>query len=407
MSYRSQVLFVFSITISFQKVFPTPHELCNLTNDKGPQKNKACVFPFRIKGVLYRDCTNEKDPEGKFWCSTKIDEEGAHVEGKGHWGYCREGCDFGYTNFAPTIPRKTLLRNKIKNTQKDVNAFDFSLTQEDLVDNLKEDQTEAPRPATIALSTDKSTTTTKPSTPFTNVDTSDEKDPNSFSFSDSEEIRPTKLQNPTKLEDSFDPDENISRKPPRRRTTTAHPTAAEEEDHDYDRDHYYYFSNNEDYSADYENYDERPLGIQTDSSDGTWLPTQGEDLCGEETSAGFIVGGAKAKGGEFPFMAALGRLTKDEKLFFICGGTLINRKYILTAAHCHSEKSDSKYRISKVILGASDLSELDQIGAKGGPQLFDINPDDVITHEEFDSAAPAGRYYNKAITYCNIYLITE
>lgn len=42
-----------------------------------------------------------------------------------------------------------------------------------------------------------------------------------------------------------------------------------------------------------------------------------------------IVGGEEAKEAEFPWLAALSRRGK-----FYCGGALITRKHVLTAAHC-------------------------------------------------------------------------
>ncbi len=37
-------------------------------------------------------CINESDPDGKFWCSTKTDFRDNHIQGQGHWGFCRVEC---------------------------------------------------------------------------------------------------------------------------------------------------------------------------------------------------------------------------------------------------------------------------------------------------------------------------
>lgn len=51
--------------------------------------------------------------------------------------------------------------------------------------------------------------------------------------------------------------------------------------------------------------------------------------CGVRNEEGRIVGGQTARKNEFPWMARLSYLNK-----FYCGGTLINDRYVLTAAHC-------------------------------------------------------------------------
>ena len=68
--------------------------------------NVPCVFPFTYAGRTYTTCTTEGHLQQKSWCSTKVDAEGVHVEGEGHWGLCGKvcpqevGCPVGWQRLA-------------------------------------------------------------------------------------------------------------------------------------------------------------------------------------------------------------------------------------------------------------------------------------------------------------------
>merc|ERR1719347_2244600 len=48
-----------------------------------------------------------------------------------------------------------------------------------------------------------------------------------------------------------------------------------------------------------------------------------------------VVGGVPAKLHAHPWIAALGyRLKKDGEIDYLCGGTLITNRHVVTAAHC-------------------------------------------------------------------------
>jgi len=51
---------------------------------------EECVFPFLYKNTTYAGCTDDKDPDGKYWCSTMVDSLGQHV--KSSWGHCQSDC---------------------------------------------------------------------------------------------------------------------------------------------------------------------------------------------------------------------------------------------------------------------------------------------------------------------------
>ena len=60
----------------------------------GPSAGMNCIFPFKYKGVTHNACTKHgiEDTEYDPWCSTKVDNNGDHIEGGGYWGDCSEEC---------------------------------------------------------------------------------------------------------------------------------------------------------------------------------------------------------------------------------------------------------------------------------------------------------------------------
>ena len=47
-----------------------------------------------------------------------------------------------------------------------------------------------------------------------------------------------------------------------------------------------------------------------------------------------IVGGRKAKEGEFPWQVSVGIMSTAGTIYHYCGGTILSSNTILTAAHC-------------------------------------------------------------------------
>ena len=78
-------------------------------------------------------------------------------------------------------------------------------------------------------------------------------------------------------------------------------------------------------------------------------------------------------------------------MFYSCGATLINRRYVVTAAHCHDAGSKEK-SIAEVVLGDHDLAtnpdcikKDDRLLCTNKPvQRFAVTEADITVHEGWD-----------------------
>ena len=82
-----------------------------------------------------------------------------------------------------------------------------------------------------------------------------------------------------------------------------------------------------------------------------------------------ILGGKTTKFGSYPFMALLGYEHPRYGLTYECGGTVINKYYILTAAHCMNSKNP-RY-VVKIIYKI--LLKLVTFPPRFSPNLLDLN----------------------------------
>ena len=338
MSQICTLIFLYLFVYVYAQTCPT----C-LTTQDSPSKNQACTFPFRFQGKLRYGCIRDADPDGKLWCSTKTDENLDHIKGQNFWGHCQQSNDCiddandpncrttsdspaGSQNVPCALPFR--FQGKLKNgctTDADPDGRYWCSTKVDQDGNhvrgfghwgycqLKKcpkasktnSNTSSQRPCTTRGTTTIRTTTTRSTTTT-------------------------------------------------RRTTTTRGTTI---------------------SRFYEG---------TDTRRGDYQPKEKDNTCGLFLGTGYIVGGEITTRGELPFIAALGyRVGGTMK--YKCGGTLINRRYVITAAHCH-HLTNRRKQIAQVVLGEYDLSknpDCDFSTCKP-VQRFEISARDVTMHEDWN-----------------------
>ncbi|XP_036337082.1 LOW QUALITY PROTEIN: serine protease 44-like [Rhagoletis pomonella] len=108
----------------------------------------------------------------------------------------------------------------------------------------------------------------------------------------------------------------------------------------------------------------------------TRLPSlRGQQSCGLTSAyTNKVVGGSEASRGAYPWLVALGYRDeyKPDALKFLCGGSLISSRYVLTSGHCINAL------LSTVRVGAHDLSNANEEGA------INISVERKIVHEQYN-----------------------
>ncbi|CAG9578944.1 unnamed protein product [Danaus chrysippus] len=110
------------------------------------------------------------------------------------------------------------------------------------------------------------------------------------------------------------------------------------------------------------------------------------EQCAVDTNGDKIYGGQIAEIDEFPCMALLGyKPATKPKLVYDCGGALINRRYVLTAAHCVVGKIETEVgKLSTVRLGEYDLqADIDCSDGVCADPVQDISVHSVYPHPGF------------------------
>jgi len=107
----------------------------------------------------------------------------------------------------------------------------------------------------------------------------------------------------------------------------------------------------------------------------TSAPPTGDCRCGQRQTR--VVGGTDATAGEFPWQAGL---VSPGGTRTFCGGSVINNRYVLTAAHCTEGSSASQIQVmlGDLRIGASDAGE----------QRYSVQQ--IINHPQYTSATGSG-----------------
>lgn len=102
-----------------------------------------------------------------------------------------------------------------------------------------------------------------------------------------------------------------------------------------------------------------------------------------------IIGGDRADHGQFPYQVVL---RNDKSDFVFCGGTIIHKNFVLTAAHCfHGNVTDGNggwkivmdidiYKVHIIVGGVTDLTNEEEV------RQATVKPTNLYIHKKYDDA---------------------
>uniref|UniRef100_A0A1A9VQB4 Peptidase S1 domain-containing protein n=1 Tax=Glossina austeni TaxID=7395 RepID=A0A1A9VQB4_GLOAU len=132
--------------------------------------------------------------------------------------------------------------------------------------------------------------------------------------------------------------------------------------------------------------DQAQAGTTTARTELTGNQAEGNALpeppfCGRSNEDGILMPNIRID--QYPWMALLSYTNENGDEEFMCGGNLINRRYVLTVAHCVMNNLKDK-KLSKIRLGEYNLGE--EIDCKNGEcneKPLDLNVEDITTHPDY------------------------
>merc|ERR1711862_217236 len=118
-----------------------------------------------------------------------------------------------------------------------------------------------------------------------------------------------------------------------------------------------------------------------------YLPGDGE--CGVTGDAAFIVGGKDTKLGEFPWSALIRKKGGSQKRWQ-CGGTLINKWYVVSAAHCIDDDED----LEEVRLGEWKVKDVDKFDHRFCTYFYESQKQDCESDRRCGKSKRRGNKYD-------------
>ncbi|XP_073510799.1 acrosin [Phyllobates terribilis] len=104
------------------------------------------------------------------------------------------------------------------------------------------------------------------------------------------------------------------------------------------------------------------------------------NTCGNRLAGSYIgsriVGGRDAQPGSWPWLVSIQQPIDEETFIHLCGGSILNTHWVVTAAHCFKNQDDNVYSL-RLVFGGNQLSLF-------GPEVEIRGISQKIMHKNYD-----------------------
>jgi secreted trypsin-like serine protease len=98
-----------------------------------------------------------------------------------------------------------------------------------------------------------------------------------------------------------------------------------------------------------------------------------------------VVGGTIAAEGAWPWQVAIYFKQPDGTFMLGCGGSIVNPRWVLSAAHCFLRQSDATLRVASDVLVVEGTNQIDLARRREGGKGRAIDVKRIVMHERYDA----------------------
>src|SRR5262249_903495 len=98
-----------------------------------------------------------------------------------------------------------------------------------------------------------------------------------------------------------------------------------------------------------------------------------------------VVGGTLAAEGAWPWQVAIYFKQADGTFMLGCGGSIVNPRWVLSAAHCFLRSSDTTVRVASELLVVEGTNQIDLARRREGGKGRAVDVKRIVMHEHYDA----------------------